>query len=113
MSEQLRVDLDALARAATDLATIASEFGGADERVDKVTASIGSRNETHKLRAAIERAADSWDVRRAELQEDVEYLSKMATRVSEELGQMDTDLATQLNNAGQSSRPAPNAPRYV
>jgi len=113
MSDQIRVDLDALAHAANDLATIASAFGGADDRVSQVTASIGSSNETHKLRAAIERASNSWDVRRAELQEDVEYLSGMANRVAEELARMDTDLATQLNNTGQSARNNSNSPRYV
>lgn len=113
MGDQLKVDLTALAQAASDLARIATEFGDADGRVHEVTASIGSRNETHELRHAIERAADSWDVRRAELREDVEYLGGMASRVAEELGALDTDLATQLTNNGTSARPSANSPRYV
>ncbi len=113
MGDRLAVDLVALVNASSQLNTISAEFTDTDTVVHKVTASIGSKNETHNLRHAIESVANTWDVRRAELRGDVDYLSQMATRVAEELGEVDQSLATQLTNNGSARANTSNSTRYI
>jgi len=113
MGDKLVVDLAALVNASSALNTISTEFTNTDTVIHEVTASIGDKNETHNLRHAVERVSNSWDVRRAELSEDVSYLSRMAARVAEELGGVDQDLATQLTNSGSAGSNTSNSPRYI
>ena len=113
MGDKLAVDLVALVDASSTLNAISAEFGDTDAVVHKVTAAIGSKNETHNLRQAIESAANTWDVRRAELRGDVDYLAQMASRVAQELGEVDQALATQLTNHGSARANTSNSTRYI
>lgn len=98
MGSELRVDLTALADAAVSLGRIAGDFSTTDISIEQMTASIGSKNETHELRNAVEHFAYSWSVRRKKVQEDVTYMAEMAQTVSDVLSQTDKDMATSLSN---------------
>ncbi|PKQ26715.1 MAG: hypothetical protein CVT64_03155 [Actinobacteria bacterium HGW-Actinobacteria-4] len=109
MGTKLVVDLTALGGAASRLAIIATDFASTNERLEEVTASMGRKNETHRLRKETEAFGHRWKVRREELQESVDYLSKMASDVAQNLGEVDTDLATQLT-AQPAPPPMPTGP---
>jgi uncharacterized protein YukE len=104
VASKICIDLDALARTSEDLAKIANEFDDTDPVVDLVTGAIGSKNETHELRQAVEHFAGTWRIKRQEVKESVRYLSQTAAAVAENLGTTDTDLAANLTN------PAPSTP---
>ncbi len=102
MGTKLVVDLTALGGAADRLAIIAADFASTDERIRQLSAAMGNKNETHRLRHETEAFDGRWRSRRAELQENVEYLAQMARDVATNLGAVDTDLTTQL-----TEQPAP------
>lgn len=99
MSSELKVDLTALGEAASMLASIAAEFDDAGVNTATVTASIGNKNETHNLRHEVEQFANTWKIRRQEMQTDVSYLAEISAMVAETLGKADTDLATGLTGS--------------
>lgn len=113
MGDRLVVDLATLVDASSALKAISTEFTDTDTRTQQVTEAIGNKNETHNLRRAVEQVSNTWDVRRAELRDDVAYLADMAARVAEELGSTDQSLATQLTEQGSGSANNANSPRYV
>lgn len=113
MGDRLVVDLAALAEASQALQAISAELSDSDMVIGQVTAAIGSTNETQNLRQAVERVSNTWDVRRAELRDDVTYLSRMAARVAQELGGVDRGLATRLSNSVPARAHASNPTRPI
>lgn len=87
----------------SQLATIANEFDDTDTVVDLVTTAIGSTNETHELRAAVEHFAGTWRIRREKVRENVRYLAQTSASVSENFTATETDLANSLTEASASS----------
>jgi len=104
MARKIRIDLDALAHTSEELAKIANEFDDSDTVVGLVAGAIGSKQETHQLRQAVEHFADSWRIKRQEVKESVRYLSQTAAAVADNLATTDTDLAANL------ATPTPSAP---
>jgi len=100
------VDLGALEDTGAHLARIAADFAATDERVSDVTASMGSTNETHRLRDAVEDFAGNWKTRREELRGSVESLADMAASVANNLAEADTNLSTSLTEQQQPARPS-------
>ncbi len=106
MGDRLVVDLDALAQTSEHLAKIANEFDDTDTVVNLVTEAIGSRNETHELRAAVEHFAGTWRIRREKVRDSVRYLSQTAAAVAEHLSNTDQGLASNLSSSGPGPTPA-------
>ncbi len=96
MGSELKIDLTALGEAATQLGRIATELERAEVNAREVTAAIGTKNETHRLRHEIEAFSTSWSARRKELQEDVAYLSQLAKLVADTFTDQDKGLAASL-----------------
>lgn len=96
MADRLIIDLDALAQTSEQLAKIANEFDDTDTVVNLVTEAIGSTNETHQLRAAVEHFAGTWRIRREKVRDSVRYLSETSGAVAEHLASTDEDLAQNL-----------------
>jgi len=98
------VDLGALEDVAANLARIATDFVTTDERVSEVTTSMGHKNETHRLRDAVEDFAGNWKTRREELRGSVESLADMSASVASNLADADTNLSNSLTQQQQLGR---------
>lgn len=99
MTDQLEIDVDLLLETGTDLTRIVDEFDGADSYADRVAEAVGDDT----LADAVRDFSREWKNRRAKMKDSIANLAELTTAVGEQFRDVDTKLATSLDEGAQKA----------
>jgi|SRR5690606_4793118 len=91
----LSIDMDQLRMLSEDLKAITSELENADGNAQDAADATGH----DELRDRVNDFADKWEIKRAEMLENVKKLSGIITSISDAFSEVDTGLAKALEDA--------------
>ncbi len=109
-AEQIRVDYDRLRELEGDLNTAVGVVGNEFESMLALAMAVGDG----RLAARTNEFRDSWDKRRLDIVNSLEWLRDSVKNIHEQLAATDVELAKGLTNTGTSATPsASNKPQVV
>jgi hypothetical protein len=86
----IRIDLDRLERAHSNLAKVVTEFTSTDQLGTAAADAVGHP----VLEIAVDQFVSGWAIRRSELAEELQYLSDATQAIHDTFVELDTELAT-------------------